>query len=118
MMGRLNRDQTQLFYEFCLDEVAPDDHLAREISSILDLSWVHAELAPYSSLIGRPSIDPVLMIRMLIVGCVFAIRPDGITSRGRWLLQSGDRQGKTVRAHARSCFERQSSDHRPGGLSR
>src|SRR5262249_15256086 len=74
MMGRLNRDQRQLFYEFCLDEVVPDDHLVRKISSILDLSWVHAELAPYYSLIGRPSIDPVLMIRMLIVGYVFAIR--------------------------------------------
>jgi len=76
MMGRLNRDQRQLFYEFCLDEVVPDDHLVRKISSILDLSWVHAELAPYYSLIGRPSIDPVLMIRMLIVGYVFAIRSE------------------------------------------
>jgi transposase len=76
MMGRLNRDQRQLFYEFCLDEAVPDDHLVREISSILDLSWVHAELAPYYSLIGRPSIDPVLMIRMLIVGYVFAIRSE------------------------------------------
>lgn len=75
-MGRLNRDQGQLFYEFCLDEVVPDDHLVRQIGSVLDLSWVHAELAPHYSLIGRPSIDPVLMIRMLIVGYVFAIRSE------------------------------------------
>ena len=75
-MGRLNRDQRQLFYEFCLDEVVPDDHLVREISPVLDLSWVHAELAPYYSSTGRPSIDPVLMIRMLIVGYVFAIRSE------------------------------------------
>ena len=68
MMGRLNRDQRQLFYEFSLDEVVPDDHLVRQISSVLDLSWVHAELASYYSSTGRPSIDPVLMIRMLIVG--------------------------------------------------
>ena len=73
MMGRLNRDQGQLFYEFRLDEVVPEDHLVREICAVLDLSWVHAELAPYYSPIGRPSIDPVLMIRMLIVGYVFAI---------------------------------------------
>jgi transposase len=46
----------------------PDDHLVRQISSVLDLSWVHAELSPYYSSTGRPSIDPVLMIRMLIVG--------------------------------------------------
>jgi len=76
MMGRLNRDQRQLFYEFCLDEVVPDDHLVRQISAILDLSWIHGELAPYYSRIGRPSIDPVLMIRMLIVGYVFAIRSE------------------------------------------
>ncbi len=43
---------------------------------VLDLSWVRGELAPHYSHIGRPSIDPVLMIRMLIVGYVFAIRSE------------------------------------------
>jgi transposase len=76
MMGQLNRDQEQLFYSFCLDEVVPDDHLVRAIAAVLDLSWVHAELASYYPKIGRPSIDPVLMIRMLIVGYVFAIRSE------------------------------------------
>ena len=76
MMGRRNQDQGQLFYEFCLDEVVPDDHLVRQIGAVLDLSWVHAELAPYYSPLGRPSIDPVLMIRMLILGYVFAIRSE------------------------------------------
>jgi transposase len=76
MMGRLNRDQGQLFYEFHLDEVVPDDHLVRKIGAVLDLSWVHSELAPYYSPLGRPSIDPVLMIRMLIAGYVFAIRSE------------------------------------------
>ena len=81
MMGRLNRDQGQLFYSFCLDEVVPDDHRVREIAAVLDLSWVHAELAPYYSHLGRPSIDPVLMIRMLIVGYVFAIRSERLLCR-------------------------------------
>src|SRR5271163_705589 len=76
MMGRLSRDQEQLFYAFRLDEVVPDDHLVREIAAVLDLSWVHAELTSYYPKIGRPSIDPVLMIRMLIVGYVFAIRSE------------------------------------------
>src|SRR5262249_14825745 len=76
MVGRLNRDQRQLFYAFCLDEVVPDDHLVRQINSVLDLSWVRAELASYYSSTGRPSIDPVLMIRMLIVGYIFAIRSE------------------------------------------
>src|SRR5436189_6446477 len=76
MMGRSIRDQEQLFYSFNLDEVVPDDHLVRAITRILDLSWVRAELAPHYSHTGRPSIDPVLMIRMLIVGYVFAIRSE------------------------------------------
>ena len=76
MMGRRNQGQRQLFYEFRLDEAVPDDHLARKIDALLDLSWVYAELAPYYSEIGRPSIDPVLMIRMLIIGYVFAIRSE------------------------------------------
>ena len=76
MMGRHTQEQRQLFYSFDLDAVVPDDHLVRQIAAVLDLSWVHAELAPYYSRIGRPSIDPALMIRMLIVGYVFAIRSE------------------------------------------
>ncbi len=76
MMGRRNQDQGQLFYSFDLDEVVPGDHLVREIAAVIDLSWVHSELAPHYPPIGRPSIDPVLMIRMLIVGYVFAIRSE------------------------------------------
>src|SRR5262245_34101785 len=76
MMGRLNHDQRQLFYSFCLEDAVPQDHLVRAIAGVLDLSWVHAELAPHYSNVGRPSIDPVLMIRMLIIGYVFAIRSE------------------------------------------
>jgi transposase len=76
MMGRHTREQRQLFYSFDLDAVVPDDHLVRKIAAVLDLSWVHAELAPHYSRMGRPSIDPALMIRMLIVGYVFAIRSE------------------------------------------
>ena len=52
------------------------DHPVRGIAAVLDLSWVHSELAPFYPRLGRPSIDPVLMIRMLIVGYVFAIRSE------------------------------------------
>jgi hypothetical protein len=47
MMGRLNHDQEQLFYSFHLDEAVPDDHPVRKIAAVLDLSWVHLELAPF-----------------------------------------------------------------------
>ncbi len=80
-MGRLNHDQGQLFYSFHLDEVVPDDHLVREIAAVLDLSWVHRELAAYYPRLGRPSIDPELMIRMLIVGYAFAIRSERMLCR-------------------------------------
>ena len=76
MMGRRESGQGQFFYSFDLDRMVPPDHLVRQIDGILDLSWVHKELAPYYSHTGRPSIDPVLMIRILIVGYVFAIRSE------------------------------------------
>src|SRR4029453_12419325 len=76
MMGRLTGGQGQLFYEFHLDDVVPADHLERRIDAVLDLGWIHQELAPFYSNTGRPPIDPELMIRMLLVGYVFAIRSE------------------------------------------
>ena len=91
MMGRRTYDQEQFFYSFRLDEAVPDDHPVREVAAVLDLSWVHSELAPYYPRLGRPSIDPVLMIRMLIIGYVFAIRSEralcrdvGVNLAYRW----------------------------------
>ena len=55
-MGRQNNDQGPLFYEFCLDEAVPADHLVRKIDAVLDLSWVYAELAPHYPALGRPSV--------------------------------------------------------------
>jgi transposase len=86
MMGRLNHDQEQLFYSFRLDEAVPQDHLVRKIAAVLDLSWIHSELAPFYTRMGRPSIDPELMIRMLIIGYVFAIRLPGCTGEHRLSL--------------------------------
>jgi transposase len=76
MMGRQEHGQGQFFYDFDLDDVVPPNHLVRKIDGVLDLSWVHGELAPYYSHTGRPSIDPELMLRMLIIGYVFAIRSE------------------------------------------
>src|SRR5712691_9030904 len=76
MMGRQEDGQGQFLYSFNLDKVVRPDHLVRQIDGLLDLGWVHKELAPYYSHTGRPSIDPVLMIRMLIVGYMFAIRSE------------------------------------------
>jgi len=81
MMGRLEQDQGRLFYSFCLEEVVPDDHQVRAIASVLDLSWVYGELSPHYPALGRPSIDPVLMIRMLILGYAFGLRSERLLCR-------------------------------------
>jgi hypothetical protein len=64
MMGCLKSDQNQLFYEFRLGDTVPEDHLVRKIDAALDLSWLRSVLAVHYSSMGRPSIDPKLMIRM------------------------------------------------------
>src|SRR5258708_1921087 len=81
MMGRLEQDQGQLFYSFCLEEVGPDDHQVRAIASVLDLSLVYCGLSPPYPSLGRPSIDPVLMIRMLILGYAFGLRSERLLCR-------------------------------------
>lgn len=67
MMGRLCA-QEELFYEFRLDEHVPADHLLRRIDAAVDFGFVHARLTASYSHTGRPSIDPELMLRMLLVG--------------------------------------------------
>ena len=71
MMGRQVGDQASLFYEFRLEDRVPKDHLLRRINVFVAavLGGVRGRLKPYYSEIGRPSIDPDLMIRMLIIGC-------------------------------------------------
>ena len=76
MMGRQSGDQAPLFYSFNLDQHIPPDHLLRNIDRFLDLSDIHQHLAPFYSEVGRPSIDPALMIRMLMVGYCFGIRSE------------------------------------------
>src|SRR5919112_1758595 len=76
MMGERRVEQAALFYEFSLDRHVPADHLLRSIDRFVDVEDLRARLAPFYSAIGRPSIDPELMIRMLIVGYCFGIRSE------------------------------------------
>ena len=76
MMGQNGGNQNRLFYSFNLDDHVPASHLLRGIDKFLDLSDIRAYLAPFYSHTGRPSIDPELMIRMLIVGYCFGIRSE------------------------------------------
>jgi transposase len=78
MMGRRSGDQASLFYEFRLDDRIPKNHLLRRIDVFVTaaLADVHEQLDPYYSEIGRPSVDPELMIRMLIVGYCYGLRSE------------------------------------------
>ena len=78
MMGRQTTDQTRLFYEFHLEDRVPSNHLLRRINGFVCAAFVdlHDELAHFYSDTGRPSIDPELMLRMLIVGYNYGIRSE------------------------------------------
>jgi len=76
MMGHRQVEQAALFYEFSLERHVPADHLLRSIDRFVELDDVRRELAAFYSTMGRPSIDPELMIRMLIVGYCFGIRSE------------------------------------------
>jgi transposase len=76
MMGQQAVAQDRLFYSFNLDAHVPPDHLLRQIDHVLDLGELRQHLAPFYSNTGRPSVDPELMIRMLIIGYCFAIRSE------------------------------------------
>src|SRR6056297_2214886 len=76
MLGPKQKAQAALFYEFSLEDHVPQDHLLRSIDRFVDLGDIRARLANFYSHTGRPSIDPELLIRMLIVGYCFGIRSE------------------------------------------
>lgn len=75
MMGR-QVDQGALFYEVRLEDRVPEGHLLRRIDAILDLSFVREVMAPHYARDGRPSVDPELLIRMLLVGYLYGVRSE------------------------------------------
>jgi len=95
-MGARVGSEGRLFYEFDLEDVVPRDHLLRRIDAALDLGWLRVELAPYYSRTGCPSVDPELMIRMLIIGYCYSIRSErrlcqevGMNLAYRWFCRLG-----------------------------
>ncbi len=76
MMGERTVEQSALFYEFSPERHVPQDHLLRSIDRFVDLSGIREHLRPYYSEMGRPSVDPELMIRMLLIGYTHGIRSE------------------------------------------
>lgn len=76
MMGPRQDAQSALFYDFSIEDHVPCDHILRAIEGVIDLSSVRAHLTEFYSSTGRPSIDPELMMRMLLVGYIMGIRSE------------------------------------------
>ena len=119
MMGQRSGKQDRLFYSFNLDDHVPADHMLRSIVRYLDLADLRQHLEAYYSHTGRPSVDPELMIRMLLVGYCFGIRSERrlcdevhLNLAYRWFCRLGledkvpdhssyskDRHGKRIKPH-------------------
>ncbi len=76
MMGPRQEARPALFYEFSLEDHVPQDYLLRSIDRFVELSSIRAHLSDFYSHTGRPSVDPELLIRMLLVGYCFGIRSE------------------------------------------
>ena len=122
MMDERRVMQEALFYGFSLERHVPDNHLLRKIDRFIDLSEVRRHLGPYYSETGRPSLDPELMMRMLIVGYCFGIRSErrlceevhlnlayglrcGLSACARWRTRRRcvTRRGRCWSRNARNC---------------
>jgi len=76
MMGPRQAAQTALFYDFSIEDHVPCDHVLRAIDGVIDLSSIRTHLTDFYSSTGRPSVDPELMMRMLLVGYIMGIRSE------------------------------------------
>ena len=94
MMGDRQVMQEALFYDVSIERLVPEDHLLRVIDRYLDLEGIREELKPFYAAEGRPSVDPELMIRMLVAGYCYGIRSErrlceevGLNLAYRWFCR-------------------------------
>ena len=78
MMNQQPRFETKWYYGLSLDRLVPEDHLLRQISNAVDFSFIRPLCRPFYSHTGRPSVDPVVLFKMLLIGYLY-----GITSERR-----------------------------------
>jgi len=103
MMGQQPRTES-LFYYFRLEEQIPADHLLRLIDCYIDFGFVREQLKGFYSATGRPSIDPEVLLRLLVVGYLY-----GITSERR--LMEEVRMHLAYRWFTRLSFDQEIPDH-------
>ena len=107
MMGERRIQQEALFYEFSLERHVPETHLLRHIDRFVELDGLRRQLVPFYSEMGRPSIDPELLIRMLIVGYCLGIRSERrlceevhLNLAYRWSVGSGSTARCPITRHS------------------
>lgn len=72
MMGR-RRFGVKLYYQLSLEQLVPEDHLLRRIAAAVDFSFVRSLCRPFYSHTGQPSVDPVVLFKLLLVGYLYGI---------------------------------------------
>ena len=74
MMGRQNGQIQMVILD--IDSMIPDNHLLRQIKNCVNFDFIYEVAAPYYSNTGRKSIDPVILIKMLLVGYLYGIKSE------------------------------------------
>ena len=77
MMGKKDF-KPRIFYRLCLEKMVPQDHLVRALEEILDMNFIRGLCRKYYSHTGQPSVDPIVLFKMMLIGYLF-----GITSERR-----------------------------------
>ena len=81
MLGQRDFDTKLYYYHLSLDRLVPEDHLLRRIAATVDFSFVRPLCRPYYSHTGQPSVDPVVIFKMMLIGYLYGIPPSGAWPR-------------------------------------
>lgn len=77
MLQRRARGQLEFFVSGSLRDLIPDDHVLARVDAVLDLGWLHEEIAEvYAAGVGRPAIDPEAAVRLMLAGFLLGIVHD------------------------------------------
>ena len=74
MMGHQSRQMAMIFVD--IESLIPETHLLRKIERMVSFDFIYDPLAPYYPATGRPSVDPVSMFKMLLIGYLYGIKSE------------------------------------------
>lgn len=100
MQGSKNFEP-RLFYQISLEQFVPKDHMVRRLAGLLDFGWVRQATALYYSHTGRPSIDPLVVAKLLLLGYLYNI--DSERQMPRWKKAHQNDDNNTI-PHSNKLF--------------